>query len=92
MVGYKAEEADTRFELAETKKLKPTQRCHKCGTLVPKELNERWHTCHACHTHCGRDENAALTILRWLLEGYFWLGTSQVERDISPPETLSIAA
>jgi hypothetical protein len=41
-------------------------------TEVPKELDERWHTCPVCYCHCDRDENAARTLLRWLLEGCFW--------------------
>jgi putative transposase len=73
MISTKAEEAATKFILADTKTVKPTQRCHKCGTEVPKELDERWHTCPVCYCHCDRDENAARTILRWLLEGCFWI-------------------
>lgn len=90
MITYKAAEAGTWFGLADTKIVKPTQRCHKCGTLVKKELSERWHTCLECNIHCGRDENAARTLLRWFHEGYFWLGTSQA--DNHPSETPSIAA
>lgn len=52
------------------------KRCHACGFIVKKDLSERRHIC-ACGTDCGRDENAAKTLLRWLLEGNFWLGTSQ---------------
>lgn len=73
MITTKAGEAASVFTQAETKKLKPTQRCHCCGTLVPKELSDRWHTCPACYIHCGRDVNAAKTILRWFLEGNYWL-------------------
>lgn len=79
IIRTKAEEAGSWFSLANTKVVKPTQRCHVCGTLVPKELDERWHTCPECYTHCGRDENAARTLLRWLNEGYYWLGTGQAD-------------
>lgn len=92
MITYKAEEAGTWFGQAETKIVKPTQRCHKCGTLVPKELSERWHTCPECNTHCDRDTNAALTLLRWFHEGYFWLGTSHADGSHRQQETPSIAA
>jgi putative transposase len=76
MLKTKAVEAASLFALANTRKLKPTQRCHCCGTLVKKELNERIHQC-SCGCTCGRDENAAKTILRWLLEGDCWVGTAQ---------------
>jgi putative transposase len=65
------------FTQANTKKLKPTQRCHRSGKVVKKELNERVHQC-SFGCSCGRDENAAKTILRWMFEGDFWVGTTQV--------------
>lgn len=92
MITYKAEEAGTWFGQAETKIVKPTQRCHVCGTLVPKELSDRWHTCPECNTHCDRDVNAAQTLLRWFHEGYFWLGTSHADGVSRLQETPSIAA
>jgi len=76
LLRYKAAEAGSVFAEANTRVLKPTQRCHGCGAIVTKTLSERRHVC-ACGTDCGRDENAAKTILRWLLEGDFWLGTSR---------------
>ena len=48
-----------------------------CGDIVKKALSERTHEC-ACGCQCGRDENAAKTILRWMTEGDFWSGTGQV--------------
>jgi putative transposase len=77
--------------LADTRKVKPTQRCHCCGELVKKALSERRHVC-ACGADCGRDENAARTLLRWLLEGEFWLGTSQKAGASLPSETMTTAA
>lgn len=63
LIGYKAAEAGIRFHVSNTRKLKPTQRCACCGTLIKKRLNERMHLC----THCGfvatRDRNAALVCL-----------------------------
>lgn len=91
IIKNKAEEAGSWFQLADTKIVKPTQRCHKCGTIVKKELEERWHTCPECYVHCGRDINAARTILRWLKEKHFWLGTSHADNNCLQ-ETLSIAA
>lgn len=92
MIMYKAEEAGTWFGLAETKIVKPTQRCHICGTLVPKRLDERWHTCPECNTHCDRDANASRTLLRWFHEEYFWLGTNHADDLHRQQETPPIAA
>lgn len=80
MIMYKAEEAGTWFGLAETKIVKPTQRCHICGTLVPKRLDERWHTCPECNTHCDRDANASRTLLRWFHEEYILVGNQPCRR------------
>ncbi len=93
MLGYKAEEAGNALALANTRVIKPTQRCHVCGALVPKELGERVHRC-ACGCTCGRDENAARTLLRWLLEGSSWFASGTDARvGFRPPlETPSIAA
>lgn len=93
MLKTKAVEAASVFAMADTKKLKPTQRCHRCGNIVKKELSERTHRCF-CGCACGRDENAAKTILRWLLEGDFWVGTAQTEPGSGSvlPETLPITA
>lgn len=76
MLMVKAAEAGSCFTQANTRKLKPTQRCHRCGNIVKKDLGERTHRC-ACGCECGRDENAAKTILRWMIEGDFWVGTAQ---------------
>lgn len=90
MIGSKAEEAATRFMKANTKKLKPTQRCYQCGRLVPKTLSDRIHQCE-CGCVCDRDENSARCVLRWMLEDYFWSGTGQTVLSVLP-ETPSIAA
>jgi putative transposase len=88
MLRTKAAEAASVFALANTRAVKPTQRCHRCGALVAKDLSQREHHC-ACGCVCGRDENAARTLLRWLCEGNFWSGTGQGAA--MPPETLSTA-
>lgn len=72
----KAAEAASVFALADTRKVKPTQRRHRCGTLVKKALKDRVHRC-ACGCACDRDENAAKTLLRCMLEGDFWPGTGR---------------
>lgn len=39
-----------------------SQSCSGCGTLVPKRLSERWHSCPYCGCSLHRDHNAALNI------------------------------
>ena len=91
MLRTKAAEAASVFAEANTRKVKPTQRCHRCGAIVKKELKDRRHVC-ACGADSGRDENAAKTLLRWLLEGDYWLGTQPEGKHSVPSETPSIAA
>jgi putative transposase len=40
-----------------------TQQCSGCGTVVPKELKDRWHLCPHCGLSLDRDENAARNVL-----------------------------
>lgn len=82
MIAYKAEEAGTLFVQPPTKQLKPTQRCHACDAVVPKDLATRLHFC-ACGITCGRDENAARTILRWFDAQHLRPGTGLLK----PPLT-----
>ncbi|MBU2840235.1 transposase [Acidithiobacillus thiooxidans] len=68
MVRTKAEEAGSWYEEAPTREIKPTQRCHACWQLPDekKKLSDRQHQCPHCGASCGRDENAAMVLLRWL--------------------------
>ena len=36
-----------------------SQRCSGCGTIVPKDLDERWHSCPHCGLELDRDHNSA---------------------------------
>lgn len=38
-----------------------TQNCSSCGERVPKELQDRWHSC-PCGCSLSRDHNAAINI------------------------------
>ena len=67
MLRYKAEEAGSEFLEAETRRLKPSQRCPDCGAVRKKDLALRIHDC-PCGCHLGRDKAAALVLLRWGLE------------------------
>lgn len=62
MFQYKAEEAGTRLHLANTRQLKPSQRCSACWSVVPKTLNERTHRC-PCGCVMPRDQNSAKVVL-----------------------------
>ena len=61
MVRYKALEAGVEFVTVNP--MYTSQICSKCGTLVPKELSERWHKCPHCGLSIDRDINAAINIL-----------------------------
>ena len=68
MTRTKAEEAGSWYEEAPTREIKPTQRCHACWKLPDekKKLSDREHQCPYCGVTCGRDENSARVLLRWL--------------------------
>jgi putative transposase len=61
MVEYKAESAGRQLIKVEAKGT--TQRCSKCGKIVPKELKDRVHECPYCGLKIDRDYNAAMNIL-----------------------------
>ncbi|HCL4132318.1 TPA: transposase [Pseudomonas aeruginosa] len=62
MLRYKAEEAGTRLHMANTRQLKPSQRCSACWAVVPKALSERTHRC-SCGCVLPRDQNSAKVVL-----------------------------
>jgi putative transposase len=61
-VGYKAEEAGKRLIFVDPRGT--TQRCSQCGTVVKKEIQDRWHCCPNCGFQADRDFNASLEIKR----------------------------
>ena len=67
MLRYKAEEAGSEFLLAETRRLKPSQRCPGCAAVRKKALALRIHDC-ARGCRMGRDEAAAAVLLAWGLQ------------------------
>ena len=77
-IEYKVAEAGGVFLKAPTTKLKPSQRCSKCGHVQKKTLSERIHKCSQCGYSTDRDINAAEVILSWAL------GTSVVKRGVDP--------
>ena len=89
MCVYKAEEAGTRMHLAETKQIKPTQRCAHCGHMESKTLGDRTHLCGHCGFMTDRDRNAALVCLIDALAPGFWLDLDAARRRKAKPEQLS---
>jgi len=77
-IKYKVNEAGGIFFEAPTIKLKPSQRCSKCGHVKKKILSERVHKCSKCNYETDRDVNAAEVILSWAL------GTSVSKRGAEP--------
>lgn len=63
MLTYKAAEAGTRLHLANTRQLKPSQRCAECWEIVPKSLSQREHVCPHCGHTAPRDKNSASVAL-----------------------------
>ncbi len=61
MLCFKAESAGCTVVKVEPRGT--TQECSSCGTIVPKRLWDRMHSC-ACGFHADRDYNAALNILK----------------------------
>ncbi|MGV0029173.1 RNA-guided endonuclease InsQ/TnpB family protein [Phormidesmis priestleyi] len=39
-----------------------SQNCSGCGAKVPKEIQDRWHSCPSCGCELDRDHNAAINI------------------------------
>jgi putative transposase len=60
--NYKAEEAGTLVEYVSA--YHTTQRCSRCGKLVPKTLATRIHRCPYCGLVLARDHNSAITVLQ----------------------------
>lgn len=67
MLRYKAAEAGTRVHFANTRQLKPSQRCSQCWNLQPMPLAKRTYRC-ACGNEMPRDANSAVVVLIDALE------------------------
>lgn len=64
MIRYKAEEAGSDLLLADTRRLKPSQRCPDCDAVRKKPLSVRVHEC-GCGCRLSRDQAAAKVLLNW---------------------------
>src|SRR5258708_34214394 len=63
MLAQKAVEAGRRAHVANTRQLKPWQRCAACWEIVPKTLAQRVHVCPHCGHTAPRDQNSASVVL-----------------------------
>lgn len=72
LLGYKAESAGGEVEAVNPRDT--SQACSACGSLAPKTLKERRHTCPCCGYSADRDVNAAQNIL--LKSSFSGLGSS----------------
>jgi putative transposase len=72
ILSVNAVESGLNVKFADTKELRATRRCHKCGKETPKKVTDRTHCCRHCGCVCDRDDNAAWTIWRWMHEGNYW--------------------
>jgi putative transposase len=58
----KAEEAGSHVILVNPRNT--SQQCSRCGMIVAKTLSDRIHSCPHCGLEMGRDQNAAINIMR----------------------------
>ncbi|WP_311767643.1 transposase [Burkholderia sp. Bp8998] len=63
MLAYKVVETGTRLHVANTRQLKPSQRCAACWEIVHKTLSHRRHVCPYCGHTAQRDQKAASVVL-----------------------------
>lgn len=91
MLRYKAEEAGSEFLEANTRRLKPSQRCPDCGTVRRKALADRRHDC-SCGCSLGRDEAAARVLLNWGLEEVAARATPARPGNGHPAGTVGVSA
>jgi len=80
MLKYKAENAGKYCVAINPKGT--TQKCSKCGTIVPKSLYVRLHNCTNCGFVASRDVNAALNIHK--------LGINLVDKSVCLPVIHSV--
>ncbi|BCX82761.1 hypothetical protein MIT9_P2347 [Methylomarinovum caldicuralii] len=87
ILRYKAEEAGALAMEADPRRLKPSQRCHRCGRLKKKPLSQRWHDC-PCGASCSRDENAARVLMVWVMEQVDGREPAGAWREVRPASPL----
>ncbi|WP_208527691.1 RNA-guided endonuclease InsQ/TnpB family protein, partial [Methylacidiphilum caldifontis] len=83
MLRYKAQEAGGWAMEADSRKLKPSQRCQLCGRLEKKPLSQRWHDC-PCGASCSGDENAAKLLLSWVMKQIGGREPAKAWREVRP--------
>lgn len=64
MIRYKVLETGSEYAEINTRDVKPTQRCSKCWSLIPKTLADRIHNCNFCGNVKDRDENSVEVMIK----------------------------
>lgn len=64
MIAYKIEAKGGLLLQLNTRKVKPSQRCPKCGTVHKDwaDLSNRYHVCHSCNFEIERDKGSVLVM------------------------------
>ncbi len=64
MIAYKIEAKGGLLLQLNTRKVKPSQRCPKCGTVHKDwaDLSNRYHICHSCNFEIERDRGSVLVM------------------------------
>lgn len=80
MLTYKIEAKGGLMVMLPTKKIKPSQRCPKCGAVHKEwaELSNRYHVCCDCGVEIPRDSGSAMVMYNVVTNQQPGLGTSVV--------------
>jgi putative transposase len=82
MLTYKIEEKGGLMIILDTKKVKPSQRCPKCGKVHKQwaELSNRYHQCDHCQFEIPRDKGSVMVMYNVATNQQKGLGTSLSKR------------
>ncbi len=77
MITYKIEAKGGLALFLPTKKIKPSQRCPKCGTVHKDwaDLSNRYHVCNHCNFENGRDKSSVMVMYNVACQKQPGLGT-----------------
>jgi putative transposase len=80
LITYKIEEKGGLVLQLPTQKIKPSQRCPKCGAVHPEwaDLSNRYHICKACRFEIARDRGTVMVMYNVATNQQPGLGTSLV--------------
>ena len=81
MIAYKIEQKGGLMLVIPTKKIKPSQRCPKCGKVDKSwaQLSNRYHICDGCGFETPRDRGSVMVMYNVATKAQPGLGTSLVD-------------